>query len=110
MAGFRAAGVTRVSFGVQSFKAEELARLGRVHSVARARDAVREARAAGFDNISLDLMMWLPRQSVTDWQESVEALIDRRAVSRLALHPGAVSERAAERHHGSRRLVPGARR
>jgi oxygen-independent coproporphyrinogen-3 oxidase len=76
MAGFRAAGVTRVSFGVQSFKAEELARLGRVHSVARARDAVREARAAGFDNISLDLMMWLPRQTVTDWQESVEALID----------------------------------
>ena len=64
MAGFRDAGVTRVSFGVQSFKAEELARLGRVHSVERARQAVVEARDAGFDNISLDLMMWLPRQSV----------------------------------------------
>ena len=76
MAGFRAAGVTRVSFGVQSFNAEELARLGRTHSVARARDAVAEARAAGFDNISLDLMMWLPRQTVADWQENVEALID----------------------------------
>jgi len=76
MSGFRDAGVTRVSFGVQSFKAEELARLGRVHSVERARQAVVEARDAGFDNISLDLMMWLPRQSVMDWQESVEALIE----------------------------------
>jgi len=76
MAGFRAAGVNRVSFGVQSFKSEELVRLGRLHSVARAREAVRESRRAGFDNVSLDLMMWLPRQSVLDWQESVEALID----------------------------------
>ncbi|MEO7274213.1 MAG: coproporphyrinogen-III oxidase family protein, partial [Vicinamibacterales bacterium] len=76
MAGFRQAGVTRVSFGVQSFKAEELARLGRLHSVARAREAVREARRAGFANLSLDLMMWLPRQSVADWQESIEALIE----------------------------------
>ena len=32
--------------------------------------------ARGFDNVSLDLMMWLPRQTVADWQESVEALID----------------------------------
>jgi len=76
MAGFRAAGVSRVSFGVQSFKAGELARLGRVHSVERARQAVVEARDAGFDNVSLDLMMWLPGQSVMDWQESVEALIE----------------------------------
>src|SRR4029450_7649104 len=47
MDGFRSAGVNRVSFGVQSFRGEELARLGRVHSVARARAAVEEARGAG---------------------------------------------------------------
>ena len=58
--GFRAAGVNRISFGVQSFSDEELRRLGRLHSADRARLAVQEARAAGVDNISLDLMMWLP--------------------------------------------------
>ena len=61
--GFRAAGVNRLSFGVQSFSDEELRRLGRIHSADRARLAVQEARAAGFANVSLDLMMWLPGQS-----------------------------------------------
>src|SRR5262245_57387355 len=74
MTGFREAGVTRISFGVQSFRDEELKRLGRIHSAARARAAVREARAAGFDNISLDLMMWLPQQTTAAWRESVDAL------------------------------------
>ena len=73
---FRAAGVNRVSFGVQSFREEELKRLGRLHSADRARQAAREARAAGLTNVSLDLMMWLPQQTRSHWQESVEALID----------------------------------
>ena len=76
MTGFREAGVTRISFGVQSFRDPELKRLGRIHSASRAREAVREARAAGFDNISLDLMMWLPQQTPAEWRESVDALID----------------------------------
>jgi oxygen-independent coproporphyrinogen-3 oxidase len=76
MSGFREAGVTRISFGVQSFRDQELKRLGRIHSASRARDAVREARAAGFNNISLDLMMWLPQQTPADWRESVDGLID----------------------------------
>jgi oxygen-independent coproporphyrinogen-3 oxidase len=74
--GYRDAGVNRLSFGVQSFRDEELTLLTRLHSAGRAREAVREARAAGFDNLSLDLMMWLPRQTVADWLESVEALVD----------------------------------
>ena len=74
--GFRDAGVNRLSFGVQSFRDEELRRLGRLHSVARARDAVAQARAAGFENLSLDLMMWLPGQRREEWLESVDALID----------------------------------
>ena len=53
--GFRDAGVNRVSFGVQSFRDDELKRLSRLHGAARARDAYAEARVAGFDNISLDL-------------------------------------------------------
>ena len=76
LAGFRDAGVTRVSFGVQSFRDDELHRLTRLHSAGRAVAAFREARAAGFDNVSLDLMMWLPQQTVEQWLESVDALID----------------------------------
>jgi radical SAM superfamily enzyme YgiQ (UPF0313 family) len=93
MEGFRDAGVTRISFGVQSFREAELKRLGRIHSADRAREAVGEARAAGFDNISLDLMMWLPQQSASDWRENVEALIEvgpeHASLYLLELYPNA---------------------
>ncbi|MBM3781496.1 MAG: radical SAM family heme chaperone HemW [Acidobacteria bacterium] len=74
--GYRAAGVNRLSFGVQSLDDRELARLGRLHSAARARQAVDEARRAGFSNISLDLMLWLPEQRTDDWHRSVDAVIE----------------------------------
>ena len=93
MEQFRAAGVNRVSFGVQSFREEELKRLGRIHTADRARAAVREARAAGIDNISLDLMMWLPQQTRAHWSDSVEALIDvapeHASLYLLELYPNA---------------------
>jgi oxygen-independent coproporphyrinogen-3 oxidase len=93
MHGFRAAGVNRISFGVQSFRDAELRRLGRIHSADRARVAVREARAAGFDNISLDLMIWLPEQSRDDLKQSVEALIEvdpeHASLYLLELYPNA---------------------
>jgi oxygen-independent coproporphyrinogen-3 oxidase len=93
MEQFRAAGVNRVSFGVQSFREPELRRLGRIHSSDRAREAVREARTAGFDNISLDLMMWLPQQSRDDWRFNVETLIDvapeHASLYLLELYPNA---------------------
>jgi oxygen-independent coproporphyrinogen-3 oxidase len=76
LSGYRAAGINRISYGVQSFRDAELARLGRLHSADTARQAVRLARSAGFDNISLDLMLWLPGQLLPEWLESVEALID----------------------------------
>jgi putative oxygen-independent coproporphyrinogen III oxidase len=75
LAAFRAVGVNRVSFGVQSFRDDELRRLSRLHGSARARGAYADAREAGFDNISLDLMMWLPGQSVDDWLSSVDHAI-----------------------------------
>ena len=73
LAGYREAGVNRLSFGVQSFRNDELTRLSRLHDANRARAAFAEARAAGFDNISLDLMMWLPAQRLDQWLESVNA-------------------------------------
>src|SRR5204863_5250482 len=90
---FREAGVNRLSFGVQSFHDSELKRLGRIHSADRARTAVREARAAGFDNVSLDLMMWLPGQSVDGWLGNVDGLIaaspDHASLYLLELYPNA---------------------
>jgi oxygen-independent coproporphyrinogen-3 oxidase len=77
LAAFREAGANRLSFGVQSFREPELRRLSRLHGVDRAREALAEARRAGFDNVSLDLMMWLPGQSVEQWLESVDAAIER---------------------------------
>jgi oxygen-independent coproporphyrinogen-3 oxidase len=93
MAGFRDAGVTRLSYGVQSFRDDELLRLGRVHSAERAAEAVGIARTAGFDNLSLDLMMWLPGQSVSQWLSSVDAAIalepDHVSLYLLELYPNA---------------------
>ncbi len=75
LGGFRAAGINRLSFGVQSLRDDELVRLSRLHSAGRARDVVGMARAAGFDNLSLDLMMWLPQQTVAQWLESVDGVV-----------------------------------
>jgi oxygen-independent coproporphyrinogen-3 oxidase len=91
--GMRAAGVNRLSFGVQSFRDDELRRLSRLHSAQRARDALADARRAGFDNVSLDLMMWLPGQQVADWLESVDAAIalapDHLSLYLLEVYPNA---------------------
>jgi oxygen-independent coproporphyrinogen-3 oxidase len=76
LAGYRAAGINRLSLGVQSFRDDELVRLSRLHTASRASAAVAAAREAGFGNISLDLMMWLPQQSLADWLVSVDTLIE----------------------------------
>ena len=62
-AGYRAAGVNRLSIGAQSFAPEALEILGRVHGVADIERSVIEARDAGFDNINIDLMHGLPGQT-----------------------------------------------
>ena len=93
LAGYREAGVTRISLGVQSFRDAELQRLGRLHGAARAVEAFGQARAAGFDDISMDLMAWLPEQTVPHWLESVETLIDlgpdHASLYLLELYPNA---------------------
>lgn len=62
-AGYRAAGVNRLSIGVQSFDDRQLKRLGRVHNAEQARLALASARDAGFENTNLDLMYALPAQN-----------------------------------------------
>ncbi len=81
--GYRAAGVNRLSFGVQSFVEEELRFLTRIHSADEADDAMRLARAAGFTNVNMDLMFALPPQTM----ETLAYNIDRM----LALQPNHIS-------------------
>jgi len=81
--GFREAGVTRLSIGVQSFSDEQLVRLGRVHDSRQALAAVRRARAAGATRINLDIMYALPRQTVRAAMADLDAA--------LALEPDHIS-------------------
>jgi oxygen-independent coproporphyrinogen III oxidase len=67
----REIGINRLSFGVQSFDDAELQMIGRSHSAQAAREAVRLARAAGFTNISLDLIAGLPEQQMITWQRNL---------------------------------------
>ena len=75
-AGYRAAGVNRLSLGAQSFDDRMLKALGRIHSVAATEAAFAEARAAGFENINLDLMFALPAQSLQDAEADVLAALE----------------------------------
>lgn len=75
--GYRVAGINRLSLGAQSFDAVKLGALGRIHDPDDTRTAFRAARAAGFDNINLDLMYGLPGQTAE------EALADLRAAADL---------------------------
>ncbi len=75
LAGLRRAGFNRLSIGVQSFDAAELAQLDRIHSADEARAAVASARDAGFENVNIDLIYGLPRQPLSSWQRTLEEAI-----------------------------------
>ncbi len=74
-AALRALGVNRLSMGVQSFDADELVFLGRIHSADEAVQAFQAARAAGFSNINLDFIYGLPDQSPATWQKTLRQAI-----------------------------------
>lgn len=74
-AGFRQAGVNRLSMGIQSFQDEKLHALGRIHSSEEAYRAVEAAKAAGFDNFNLDLMFALPEQSLAEAVDDIQTAI-----------------------------------
>ena len=81
--GYRAAGVNRISFGIQSFDDGCLQRLGRIHDSGEAEAAVKLAQDAGFDNLNLDLMYALPGQDLA----MAEADLERA----FALQPAHIS-------------------
>ena len=97
LAELRAMGVNRLSFGVQSAIASELALLEREHDFAGAATAVAQARAAGFDNLNLDLIYGVPGQTLDSWRESVQATLALRpehlSLYCLTIEPGTPMQR-----------------
>jgi putative oxygen-independent coproporphyrinogen III oxidase len=72
---YRAAGINRLSIGVQSMDAAQLKKLGRIHDPAAVHSAVAVARRAGFDNLNLDLMFALPQQTVDEADADLAAAL-----------------------------------
>lgn len=99
LAGFGAAGVNRLSIGIQSFADATLKRLGRAHRAAEGRTTFAAARDAGFDNVSLDLLFAAPRQTIADLEADLDAFLgcEPEHVSgyALTLEEGTPFERAA---------------
>jgi putative oxygen-independent coproporphyrinogen III oxidase len=91
---YRAAGVNRISFGIQSFDDGCLQRLGRIHDSAQAVRAVQLAQDAGFDNFNLDLMYALPGQTLTmalhDVERAIELAPTHLSHYQLTLEPNTV--------------------
>jgi len=75
LAAYRAAGVNRLSLGAQSFHAGHLRTLGRDHTAADIRAAAEAARAAGFANLSLDLIFAVPGQTLAEWEDDLGAAL-----------------------------------
>jgi len=90
---YRELGINRLSFGVQSFNAAELAFLERIHTAEEAEQAMELARAAGFTNVNMDLMFALPPQTM----ESLHSNITRM----LALEPDHISAYSLIYEHGT---------
>ncbi len=87
----RAAGVNRISFGVQSFHDDELASLDRIHSADEAAECYGWAREAGFERVNLDLIYGLSEQPMERWQQTLERAIDL-APDHLSLYALTVEE------------------
>lgn len=89
--GFHAAGINRLSVGIQSFNPQHLQALGRVHNQAEALKAAEVARYAGFDNFNLDLMFGLPQQSLeqalADLQQAIDLQPTHLSWYQLTLEP-----------------------
>ena len=106
-AAMRAAGFNRLSVGVQAFDDGLLLRLDRLHSASEAERAIDAARAAGFANLSLDLMFGLPGQTLDLWRQSLDRGLyygtEHLSLYALSLEPGTRFERL---HRGGKLELP----
>jgi oxygen-independent coproporphyrinogen-3 oxidase len=101
--GLRQIGINRLSLGVQSALADDLVLLERTHDFATVIEVVSEARAVGFDNLSLDLIYGLPGQNTSSWAKSLEATLelapDHLSLYCLTIEPGTPMHRSLADGH-----------
>lgn len=107
LAGFRSAGVNRLSLGIQSFDDHLLKTLGRIHTAQQARDAFSAARSAGFANIGIDLIHALPGQTAQMWHTDLEQAL-QLAPDHISVYGLSVEEQTpfAERYAEDSPLLP----
>ena len=86
-------GMNRLSIGAQTFDDQELRAVGRLHSAADTRDLVETARGAGFNNLSIDLVAGLPRQTSESWRGNLEAVL-RLAPQHISLYLFEIDEKS----------------
>jgi len=86
-----ACGVNRISIGVQSFIDRELRAVGRIHSAQEAENSIKMAKAAGFKNVSIDMMYGLPKQTPESWKKNLEITFSLQ-VQHLSLYQLTVEE------------------
>ncbi|HEX8557175.1 MAG TPA: radical SAM family heme chaperone HemW [Pyrinomonadaceae bacterium] len=102
----RGAGVNRASFGAQTFDDRELRRLGRTHTADDTRRTLAALRAAGFDNLSFDLIAGLPGQTLAAWRRNLEEALRLRpehlSLYLLEVHEGTpLADQIAQGHYGA---------
>jgi len=90
-------GVNRLSIGVQSFRERDLQLMGRSHNASQARQSIEAAQAAGFDNLTVDLIYGIPGLSEADWAANVQALVDLE-VPHVSAYALTVEEKTALAH------------
>jgi len=112
LAGYRRAGVTRISLGVQSLDDRILSTLDRLHTAAQAREAFDTARAAGFEDVSVDLIYGLPALDLATWEETVKGALgwepDHLSAYALTLDEGSLWHSAGSAGRAAGRRGAGA--
>lgn len=107
LASFRASGINRASFGVQTFNDRDLKLLARGHDANDARNTFRMLRDAGFDNVSFDLIAGLPGQTIDDWKQNLDEAVamqpEHLSLYLLEIHE---STPLAEQLRSGRRPMP----
>lgn len=74
--GYKTAGINRISMGLQASQTDTLERLGRIHTYDVFEENFSLLREAGFENINVDLMMGLPQQTLEEWEETLDRVLD----------------------------------
>jgi oxygen-independent coproporphyrinogen III oxidase len=104
--GLKSVGINRLSIGIQSFQEEVLTFLNRAHTTEQAQEAVKLARAAGFNNISIDLIYGIPGTSHQDWRANLTKAISLKT-EHISAYALTIEEKTAFGHwHKKGRLVP----